>query len=212
MEIVNHLAEAYAARYTSSESPLIAEVAEHTLAHHPMHHMLSGQVQGKLLEMISWMIRPARILEVGTFTGYSGLCMAAGLAEGGQLHTIELREADAQTARQFFDRSPYKQQIFLHTGDAAQIIDRLDEAWDLVFIDADKTGYLHYFNRVLPKVKTNGFILADNVLFHGEVLPGNVPGKNGKAIQAFNDALRSRTDIERVLLPMRDGLLLIRKL
>ncbi|MEJ7913039.1 MAG: class I SAM-dependent methyltransferase, partial [Chitinophagaceae bacterium] len=145
-------------RYSSAESPLVEEVAGHTLAHHPMHHMLSGKVQGKLLEMISWMIRPARILEVGTFTGYSALCLAGGLAKGGQLHTIELRESDAQTARQYFDRSVYKEQIFLHTGDAAQIINEIDETWDLVFIDADKTGYLHYFNRVLPKVKTNGFI------------------------------------------------------
>jgi len=212
MDIVNPLAEAYAASYTSAESSLISEVAAFTLEHHPMRHMLSGHVQGKFLEMISWMIRPRRILEIGTFTGYSALCLASGLATGGQLHTIELRETDAATARKYFERSVFKEQLFLHIGDAATIIDELEESWDLVFIDADKTGYLDYFNRVLPKVNTNGFILADNVLFHGEVLAGNKKGKNGNAIQAFNEALISRTDIEQVLLPMRDGLLLIRKL
>jgi predicted O-methyltransferase YrrM len=158
------------------------------------------------------MIRPKRILEIGTFTGYSALCLAKGLAPGGQLHTIELREEDASIAAGFFQRSDQKEKLFLHVGDAARLIDELDEWWDLVFIDADKTGYINYFNRVLPKVKANGFILADNVLFHGQVLTPSVTGKNAKAIQAFNELMLERTDVEKVLLPIRDGLYMIRKI
>ncbi len=212
MELVNPQAEKYAGKYTSSEDELIKEVADYTTANHARHHMLSGHLQGKLLEMVSCMIRPHRILEIGTFTGYSALCLVKGLAPNGQLHTIELREEDAAIAQGFFNRSAQKEQLILHTGDAAQVIDSLNETWDLVFIDADKTGYINYFNRVLPKLRTNGFILCDNVLFHGEVLEAEVRGKNAKAIQAFNDYLLPRTDVEKLLLPLRDGLFLIRKL
>jgi predicted O-methyltransferase YrrM len=169
-------------------------------------------LQGKFLEMVSCMVRPKRILEIGTFTGYSALCLAKGLEPGGLLHTIELRPGDAATAQQFFDQSDFKQQLILHIGDAQDIIGGLDETWDLVFIDADKISYTNYFNRVLPKLRKNGFILVDNVLFHGEVLAENVQGKNALAIQAFNDFVAARTDVEQVLLPLRDGLFLIRKL
>ena len=138
--------------------------------------MLSGHLQGKLLEMISCMIQPRRILEIGTFTGYSAFCLAKGLTDEGQLHTIELREEDAQTARSFFDRSAYAGQIISHTGNALDIIPKLDETWDLVFIDADKPAYIEYFNLVLPRLRKNGFILADNIFFHGQVLEENVKG------------------------------------
>ena len=212
MDITNQEAQKYAEQYTSAEDDLIREVAAYTVAHHAHPHMLSGHLQGKFLEMVSCMIRPARILEIGTFTGYSALCLAKGLTPEGQLHTIELREEDAATASGFFERSAQKEKLILHVGDAAQLIDELDERWDLVFIDADKTGYINYFNRVLPKVKANGFILADNVLFHGQVLTAPITGKNAKAIQAFNELLLERTDVEKVLLPIRDGLYLIRKL
>ena len=158
------------------------------------------------------MLRPQRILEIGTFTGYSALCLAKGLAENGNVHTIEMRKEDAETAQGFFDRSPCKDHIILHIGDALQVLDALDETWDLVFIDADKPGYVNYFNRVLPKLRKGGIILADNVLFHGEVLEAKVTGKNAVAIQAFNDFIAARTDVESVLLPLRDGLYMIRKL
>ncbi|HEY0058535.1 MAG TPA: O-methyltransferase [Flavisolibacter sp.] len=212
IDITNPEAQKYAEHYTSAEDDLIREVAVYTHAHHAHPHMLSGHIQGKFLEMISCMIRPKRILEIGTFTGYSALCLAKGLAPGGQLHTIELREEDASIAAGFFQRSDQKEKLFLHVGDAARLIDELDEWWDLVFIDADKTGYINYFNRVLPKVKANGFILADNVLFHGQVLTPSVTGKNAKAIQAFNELMLERTDVEKVLLPIRDGLYMIRKI
>jgi predicted O-methyltransferase YrrM len=212
MEIVNAAVQSYAEQYSSAEDDLIKEVAVYTEKHHAKAHMLSGHLQGKLLEMISFMIRPQRILEVGTFTGYSALCLAKGLADDGILHTIEVRDDDAATAQRFFDRSFNKEKLKLHIGEAGKIIDGLDENWDLVFIDADKTGYINYFNRIFPKVKQNGFILADNVLFHGQVLEAEVKGKNALAIEAFNKMIEERTDVEKVLLPIRDGIYVIRKL
>ena len=212
MELVNPLAEAYAVKYTTGDDDLLMEIAGFTYANHPKSHMLSGHLQGRLLQMISYMIRPRRILEIGTFTGYSALCLAKGLAEDGLLHTIDIREEDASRARSYFERSFFKEQIILHVGDALEIVGELDENWDLVFIDADKENYIHYFNLVLPKLRPKGFILADNVLFHGQVLEKEIKGKNAKAIQAFNDFVAERRDIERLLLPVRDGLYVIRKL
>ncbi len=211
MDIIHPLAQQYAEHYTTAEDGLLKEIAEETYLHHAHAHMLSGHLQGQLLAMISAMIKPRRILEIGTFTGYSALCLAKGLEEEGMLHTIELREDDAQRAKDYFDRSIFSKKIIIHIGDALKIIGELEECWDLVFIDADKENYISYFNLVFPKLRPNGFILADNVLFHGQVLTPEIKGKNAKAIQAFNDFVQSRTDIEKVLLPVRDGLLLIRK-
>jgi caffeoyl-CoA O-methyltransferase len=212
MEIVDPTVQQYAEKYTSAEDALLKEIADYTYKSHSRSIMLSGHLQGKFLEMVSSMIRPLRVLEIGTFTGYSALCLAKGLQENGKLHTIELREDDAATAKNYFDRSFFKEQIILHIGDALEIIGELNETWDLVFIDADKENYINYFNLVLPKVRVNGFILADNVLFHGQVLEKEIKGKNAIAIQAFNDYLSGRTDIERLLLPFRDGISVIRKL
>ncbi|GAA4727823.1 O-methyltransferase [Flavisolibacter ginsenosidimutans] len=212
MDIVHPQAQAYAEKYTSPEDALLHEVAQYTYTQHAHSHMLSGHLQGKFLEMISCMIKPQRILEIGTFTGYSALCLAKGLQPGGKLHTVELREDDAARAQEYFRRSSYAGQIILHIGNALEIVGELDEAWDLVFIDADKENYTAYFNLVFPFVKPGGFILADNVLFHGQVLEAEIKGKNAKAIQAFNDEVAKRIDAERMLLPLRDGIFLIRKL
>jgi len=212
MKIVNPLAQQYSEKYTSAEDDLLREVANFTYQHHEHAHMLSGHLQGKLLEMISYMVRPGRILEIGTFTGYSALCLAKGLTAEGQLHTIELREEDAARARQYFDRSLFKEKIILHIGDALKIIGELNESWDLVFIDADKENYTNYFDRIFSQVRPGGFILADNVLFHGQVLEGNITGKNAKAIQQFNDHISSRNDVEKLMLPVRDGIYVLRKL
>jgi caffeoyl-CoA O-methyltransferase len=212
MEIVNSLAQQYSERYTSSEETLLKEIADFTYNHHPHSNMLSGHLQGKLLEMISCMIRPKRILEIGTFVGYSALCLAKGLTDDGQLHTSELREEDAKRAQSYFDRSISKEKIILHLGNALKTIDELNETWDLVFIDADKENYTNYFNRIFSKVKPGGFILADNVLFHGHVLEKEIKGKNPKAIQQFNDHVNERTDVEKLMLPVRDGVYVIRKL
>jgi caffeoyl-CoA O-methyltransferase len=212
MDIVHPSAQQYSEKYTSPEDALLKEVADFTYKNHPHAHMLSGHLQGKLLEMMSLMIQPERILEIGTFTGYSALCLAKGLKENGKLHTLELREQDAATAQNFFNRSSLKEKIVLHIGEAAELIGQLQETWDLVFIDADKENYIHYFNLILPKLRANGFILADNVLFHGQVLEEEIKGKNAKAIQAFNDFIIERRDIEKLMLPVRDGLYVIRKL
>ena len=212
MDIVNTSVQQYSEKYTSPEDELLKKVFDFTIQNHPKHHMISGPLQGKFLEMVSSMIKPKKILEIGTFTGYSALCLAKGLQDDGSLHTIELREEDAKSAKGFFDQSFFKEKIILHIGDALEIVGKLDDMWDLVFIDADKENYINYFNLVLPKVKQNGFILADNVLFHGEVLEKEIKGKSAKAIQAFNEFLLKRTDVEKMLLPLRDGLMLIRKL
>ena len=191
------------------------------MQNHSESIMLSGHLQGKVLEMISCMIRPRRILEIGTFTGYSALCLAKGLTDDGQLHTIELRDMDAERAKAYFLRSEYASRIISHTGNALDIIPKLKETWDLVFIDADKPTYIEYFNLVLPRLRKNGFILADNIFFHGEVLEEEVkarptgssgPGKSAKGIKAFNDFIKERKDVEKCVLTIRDGLYLIRKL
>ena len=212
LNVVDPLIQEYAENYTSSEDALLKEVADFTYQNHPRSNMLSGHLQGKLLEMISCMIRPERILEIGTFMGYSALCLAQGLTASGKLHTLELREEDAQRAQQYFNRSFFKEKIILHIGNALEIIGKLNESWDLVFIDADKTNYTNYFDRIFSKVRPGGFILADNVLYHGQVVEKQVKGKNAKAIQNFNDHVLARKKKKKLLLPVRDGLYLIRKL
>ena len=212
MDIVNEPAQRYSEKYTSAEDELLKEVADFTCQHHPYAHMLSGHLQGKFLEMVSCMVHPQRILEIGTFTGYSALCLAKGLTENGQLHTVELREEDAAKAKSYFDRSIFQKKIILHIGDALKIIGELNETWDLVFIDADKENYIHYFNLVFPYVRPNGFILADNIFFHGTVFEAETSNKSAKGIKAFNDFIKTRTDIEKLVLTIRDGLYLVRKL
>ena len=212
LDLINPLVQNYAEKFSSPEDALLKEVNEYTMQNHPESVMLSGHLQGKVLEMISCMIRPRRILEIGTFTGYSALCLSKGLTDDGQLHTIELREVDAERAKAYFLRSEYARRIISHTGNALDIIPKLEETWDLVFLDADKPAYIEYFNLVLPRLRKNGFILADNIFFHGEVLDEEVKGKSAKGIQAFNDFIKERTDIEKCVLTIRDGLYLIRKL
>jgi len=211
MNIILPLAEAYAEKFTSAEEMLLQQINRQTQLH-PKAHMLSGHIQGKLLELLSMMCKPRRILEIGTFTGYSALCLAKGLAADGKLHTIECRQEDAAVARQNFNLSEANDKIILHTGNALEIIPGLDETWDLVFIDADKPGYTGYFNLVLPQVRKNGFILADNIFFHGTVFEPETKNKSTKGIIAFNELIKSSTDIEKVVLTIRDGLYLIRKL
>jgi predicted O-methyltransferase YrrM len=173
--------------------------------------MLSGALQGNFLTLFSTLLQPNRILEIGTFTGYSALCLAKGLRPQGQLHTIELREAEAVVAQQFFDRSHFASQLFLHQGNAHEIIPTLEHPWDLVFLDADKVSYIDYFNMVFSSLRAKGFILVDNVFFHGQVFGTELRGKNAKAVAAFNEFIKNRTDVEVLMLPLRDGLSLIQK-
>ncbi len=212
MDIIDQKAESYSNRFTSPLEAVLHENEMHTIASHPMAQMHSGHVQGKFLEMLSLMIKPEKVLEIGTFTGFSALCLAKGLKENGMLHTIELREEDALNAENYFKKAGAENYITLHIGNALEIIPQLKESWDLVFIDADKVSYIEYYELTLPFLKKGGWILADNVLFHGQVLEDEVKGKNAKAIQAFNEYVQADSRVEQVMLTVRDGLLLIRKL
>lgn len=211
MELNSNKAEAYAKQYTTELDEVLEEMGRFTLTNHPHAQMLSGHVQGKVLEMFSSMIRPERILEIGTFTGFSALCLAKGLQPGGKLHTIEIRAEDATTAQNYFVKAGMNNNIRLHVGNALEIIPTLNESWDLVFIDADKVNYINYYELTLPLVKVGGWLLADNVLFHGEVLEENIKGKNAKAIQEFNDHVKKDERVQQAMLTIRDGLLLIQK-
>ncbi len=212
MELVNPDAENYVASFTSTEDVLLAEVSAFTIAHHPHHRMLSGHVQGRLLQTLSSLIKPKYILEIGTFTGYSALCLAAGLQHDGELHTMELRKEDAEIAQGFFSKSLYNNKIVLHQGNALDILPVLPYKWDIIFLDADKVNYINYYELTLPALKTNGLLIADNVLFHGNVLQQPITEKNAIAINGFNEHVANDSRVQQVLLTVRDGLSLIRKL
>ena len=210
-DLVLPLAQAYAEAHSTPEDPLLSVIAAHTREHHAHAHMVSGHLQGLFLTMLSRMLRPRRILEVGTFTGYSALCLAAGMPDDGILHTIECRPEDLALARSYFDQSPYGSRIRSHAGDAIEVIPGLQESWDLVFLDADKVNYIRYHEMVLPLLRPGGWMIADNVLFHGQVLEDPVKGRNAKAIDAYNRHVRDDARVEQVMLTIRDGLMLIRK-
>lgn len=211
MEFILQSANDYTLKHSSNTDELLREIHTKTIQDHAEAHMLSGPVQGTFLTMLSKMIKPKRILEVGTFVGYSAICLAKGLEEGGVLHTIEKREQDAELSKHYIERSQYKHNIIVHTGEASTIIDTLKEDWDLIFIDADKTGYLTYYQQLIEKVRPGTWFIFDNVLFHGEVLKENITGKNVKAITAFNDFIREDDRVEQVMLTIRDGITLLYK-
>lgn len=210
-EIISQIVNDYALRFSSPTDALLKEVEQFTNENHHDPGMLSGPLQGKFLEIFSRIIQPEAILEIGTFTGYSALCLAKGLTENGELHTIELREKEAFIANNFFAKSLQHAQIILHQGNALEIIPTIMKDWDLVFIDADKSGYIDYYELTLPRLKKNGIILVDNVLFHGQVLEENLKGKNAKAIHAFNEYVSKDERVMQVVLTVRDGLMLIIK-
>ena len=210
MDLINQKAQLYAEKYSPQEDKALNEI-ENAARTHPEIHMLSGTLQGKFLEMISKLINPAYILEIGSFLGYSALCLSKGLRSGGELHTIEIDEETAEIARINFKNSKTENKIILHTGNALELLKTLDKPWDLVFIDADKTSYSDYYKALVPKLKSGSLIMADNVLFHGQVLEEEVKGKSAKAIQAFNEMVLSDDRVEKMMLTLRDGVFLIRK-
>jgi len=210
MDLIDPKAQAYAEKYSKQEDDILNEI-EIQISLHPECHMLSGTLQGKFLEIISKLLNPTYILEIGTFLGYSALCLVKGLKPGGELHTLEIDVASAAVARANFKKSKTENKIILHTGNALELLNKLDKPWDLVFIDADKTGYIDYYNVLLPKLKSGCLIMADNVLFHGQVFEKEVKGKSAKAIQAFNDLILSDNRVEKMMLTLRDGLYLLRK-
>lgn len=211
IDIINALAEAYSLQHTSSHDEVLEKIYQDTLTNHAQSHMISGPVQGKLLEFLSTMIKPKYILEIGTFTGYSALCLAKGLQQDGELHTIELRKEDADLAQRNINMSPLAKKIHVHNSNALEIIPHLPYKWDMVFIDADKISYIAYYSAVLKRLSDDGWIIADNTFFHGEVLQQNPEGKNAKAIAEFNRFVNEDSSTEQVLIPVRDGITLIKK-
>ncbi|GEP92550.1 Predicted O-methyltransferase YrrM [Chitinophaga terrae (ex Kim and Jung 2007)] len=212
MELVPAAVEAFSEKYTSPESQLLYQLNRETHLKVEQPHMLSGHVQGRLLSMISHMVRPQRILELGTYTGYSAICLAEGLAPGGILHTVDIDEELETMCRRYFEATGNKDRIKMHIGKAADVISSLDETFDLVFIDADKAGYEQYYDMVWEKLRPGAIILADNVLYHGQVLdPEEQQGRQAKAMVKFCEKVLADDRAEQVLLTIRDGLLVIRK-
>ncbi len=209
--------EEYISVHSTPENEVLESITRDTYVHILNPHMLSGHVQGRVLSMISHMIRPKHILELGTFTGYSALCLAEGLAEGGELTTIEHNDELEETIRRNLERSPLGGRIRLIIGDAAEVISRpmsdvSSRMYDLVFIDADKREYCTYIDAVYPLVPVGGFILADNTLWDGHIIdPAYDKDKQTLGLRAFNEKIKEDDRFEQVILPLRDGLTIIRK-
>lgn len=212
MELINEKIQDYAEQHTSPEDPLLQKINRETNANFLYPRMLSGHLQGRLLAMISCMVRPQYILEVGTYTGYSALAMAEGLQPDGKLITIDINEELEGKVASFFAESNYSALIDFRIGDAQEIIPQLDHQFDLVFIDADKENYYTYYELALPRMRDGAFLIADNVLWSGKVL--DKPDKKDtetEALREFNKKVQNDTRVENVLLPVRDGLMVIRK-
>lgn len=204
--------EEYILDHSDTEDPNLAELNRETNLKILRPRMLSGHLQGKVLEMISKMINPEKILEIGTYTGYSAICLAKGLKEKGILHTIEINDELEDIISKYLKKSKLEKKVKMHFGDARNIIPEINEQFDLVFIDADKREYLDYYKVVLEYVKPGGFILADNVLWSGKVLEQELPEDvHTKGVIEFNEFIKDDNRIEKVILPLRDGLTLIRK-
>jgi len=202
----------YARQHSSPEDEVLAALNRETHLRTVYPNMLSGPLQGKFLEMVSHLLAPRRILEIGTFTGYSSICMARGLAEGGLLHTIDINDETMVIAKKYIHLAALDDKIILHTGKAIDIITNIQEIFDLVFIDADKPEYISYYNAVFKKLRVGGVILADNVLWGGKVLNENkYPDRETKGILDFNKFVSEDVRVEKVMIPLRDGLLMIRK-
>lgn len=202
----------YSEKHTSEESALLKKIDRETWQKVYMPRMLSGHLQGRTLSMFSKILNPQRILEIGTFTGYSALCLAEGLSDNGRLITIDKNEELEDIVRSYIERSGFEDKIEYLIGDAFGIIKNLKEEFDLVFIDADKVNYLKYYQLLLPKIRKGGIIIADNVLWSGKVVNNaDKPDQEAVALREFNEIVQKDILVENVLLPVRDGLMVIRK-
>lgn len=204
--------EHYILDHISSENPVLEELFRQTHLRFVNPNMASGHLQGKMLEMISKMINPDNILEIGTFTGYSAICLATGLKPGGKLFTIESNDELSEFSNSYFEKAGLNSCIISFTGRAQEIIPTIEGTFDLVYIDGDKREYCEYFKIVFEKVRPGGFIIADNIFWGGKALDKVSRDPQAKGIREFNDMIRDDPGIENVILPMRDGLMLIRKL
>lgn len=202
--------EEYLEAHATAPDAVLQELYRHTYLHEMNPRMMSGPVQGKFLQFLCQMLKPQRVLEIGTYTGYAAICIARGLPESGKLVTIEANREYEDTLRHYFDKAQVSEKINLILGDAKTVIPTLSETFDLVFIDADKVSYPTYYNMVMEKVRPGSFILADNVLWDGKVLNAQTKEHDTQALITFNDMVQNDPRVENVLLPIRDGLMMIR--
>ena len=213
MHFLSEAIEKYITDHSGSEPELLRQLTKETHLKVVQPRMISGHFQGRVLSVLSKIIRPENILEIGTYTGYSAICLAEGLQKEGQLHTIDINEELESMQRRYFDKTDYGHQIIQHIGDALTIIPDLDMVFDLVFIDAEKTTYIDYFETALKKTKSGSIILSDNVLWSGKVVePLSPSDKATKTLLEYNKKLKEDSRIETVLFPIRDGLALSRVL
>ena len=208
---MNRKLEQYLLSHSSPEDPILEELYRQTHIRFVNPNMTSGHLQGKFLEFISFMIRPMNILEIGTFTGYSAICLAKGLKPGGKLITIEINDELTTFSGEYFKKAGLGDKIVQVTGNALDVITDLDMVFDLVFIDGDKREYSDYYHIIIDKVNPGGFILADNVLWGGKVIDDETGDAQTKGVIEFNNMIGAQKNIENVMLPVRDGLMLIRK-
>jgi predicted O-methyltransferase YrrM len=213
MHFISQDLEHYIEKHSENEPELLVALDKETYQKVLLPRMLSGHFQGRVLSMLSKLIRPMHILEIGTYTGYSALCLCEGMQENGTLHTIDIKEELVDFQRKYFDKSPWGNQIVQHLGEAIAIIPSLETKFDLVFIDADKENYIHYFEMIVPKMNKGGIILSDNVLWSGKVLePLQKNDVSTKVLLEYNLLLKNDPRVETVLLPIRDGLTVSRVL
>ena len=213
MHFIPEALDNYVVAHSENEPELLQKLTRETYQKILQPRMLSGHYQGRVLSMISKLVNPKNILEIGTYTGYSALCLAEGMQKNGELHTIDIDEELVDFQRKYFDASSYGNQIYQHLGDALEIIPDLNKTFDLIFIDADKDNYPNYFNVIIDKLNTGGIILSDNVLWSGKVLENLNPDDTAtKALLEYNILLKEDSRIETVMLPIRDGLTISRKL
>lgn len=210
MNAVENELTKYSEDFTSGESDVLQALRKECYEHYEDSSMLSGFFQGRVLSMFSNMIRPRVVLEIGTYLGYSALCFAEGLADGGKVITLDIQEDTNKVARSFVERTVFADRIEFHLGNAVDIIPTLPETFDLVFIDADKPNYSNYYNLVFDRIPPGGYIIADNVLWSGKVLDDE-KDENTQALHEFNQMVAADTRVSNVLLPIRDGLMVIRK-
>jgi predicted O-methyltransferase YrrM len=211
MEFLDEEIEDYTINHTQEESPLLAELNRETWANVMTPRMLSGHLQGRILSMFSKLVSPENILEIGTYTGYSALCLAEGLKEEGTLHTLDINEEYASIANRYFKKSKYQKNIKQHIGKALDIIPTLNCKFQLAFIDADKENYENYFNFIIDKIDVGGLIIADNVLWSGKVTKRQ-KDEETTALDRYNKKVVASNRVETVLFPIRDGLMISRKI
>ena len=201
----------YILAHIDKESDYMHRLWRATQLHLLYGRMASGHLQGRLLKMLVGMIRPKLVLEIGTYSGYSGLCIAEGLPEGGHLHTVEINDEQEDFTLPWFENSPYKDKITMHIGDALEVVPKLGLMFDMAFIDGDKRKYVEYYEMVMAHLNDGGYILADNTLWDGHVVEEETKDAQTKGIRAFNDWVAKDDRVEKVILPLRDGLSIIRK-